>query len=114
VRSTSGFGRLRALAVTTDKSWLGFAELSPVGKFLPGYEATNWFGIVAPAKTPVQAIELLNKAIAACLAEPNISAKMATLGGDALVGSPAEFGKLIADETGKWGRVVRTANIKTG
>jgi tripartite-type tricarboxylate transporter receptor subunit TctC len=64
VRSTSGFGRLRALAVTTDKSWLGFAELSPVGKFLPGYEATNWFGIVAPAKTPVQAIEMLNKAIA--------------------------------------------------
>ena len=107
-------GRLRALAVTTKKVWHGFAELPPVGNSLPGYEATNWFGIVAPAKTPAHVVGMLNGAITACLAEPNVSTKLAGLGGDALVDSPAEFGKLIADETEKWGRVVHTANIKAG
>ena len=103
-----------ALAVTTKKVWHGFAELPPVGNSLPGYEATNWFGIVAPAKTPAQVVEMLNGAITSCLAEPNISTKLAGLGGDAIVNSPAEFGKLIADETDKWSRVVRIANIKAG
>jgi tripartite-type tricarboxylate transporter receptor subunit TctC len=107
-------GKLRALAVTTEKSWQGLAELPPVGESLPGYEATNWFGIVAPAKTPTETVEALNRKIVACLAEPNIVAKMATLGGEVLVSSPVQFGKLIADETEKWGRVVRTANIKAG
>jgi tripartite-type tricarboxylate transporter receptor subunit TctC len=107
-------GELRALAVTTEKPWQGVAELPPVSASLPGYEATNWFGIVAPAKTPAEVVEALNRKIVACLAEPNISAKMATLGGEALVSSPAQFGKLVADETEKWGRVVRMANIKAG
>ena len=107
-------GKLRALAVTTENPWQGLAELPPVGASLPGYEATNWFGIVAPAKTPAEVVEALNRKIAACLAEPNILAKMAALGGEALVSSPVQFGKLIADETEKWGRVVRTANIKAG
>jgi tripartite-type tricarboxylate transporter receptor subunit TctC len=105
-------GKLRALAVTTEKPWHALAELPPVAKSLPGYEATNWFGVVAPAKTPAHVVEALNGKIVACLAEPNISAKMATLGGEALVSSPVQFGKLIADETEKWGRVVRMANIK--
>ena len=105
---------LRALGVTTLKRWVGFPTLPPVSESLPGYEATNWFGIAAPMNTPAEVVKTLNREINACLVEPNIEAKLAALGADALVSSPAEFGKLIADETEKWGRVVHSANIKAG
>jgi tripartite-type tricarboxylate transporter receptor subunit TctC len=106
--------KLRALGVTTLKRWVGFPTLPTVSESLPGYEATNWFGIAAPMNTPAEVIKTLNREINACLAESDIQAKLAALGGDALVSSPAEFGKLIADETEKWGRVVHSANIKAG
>jgi len=83
-----------------------------VGEFLPRYEASNWYGIGAPRNTPVEVIDKLNKEINGGLADPKIKARLADLGGDVLALSPAEFGKLIADETEKWGKVIRAANIK--
>lgn len=106
--------KLCALGVTTLTRWAGFPTLPPVSESLPDYEATNWFGIAAPTNAPAEVIKTLNREINACLIEPNIKAKLAAIGGDALMGSPAEFGKLIADETEKWGRVVHSANIKAG
>ena len=83
-----------------------------VGDFLPGYEASAWWGVGAPKKTPTEIVEKLNKDINAALANPKLQARFADLGGTVLPGSPAEFGKLIAEETEKWGKVIRTANIK--
>jgi tripartite-type tricarboxylate transporter receptor subunit TctC len=83
-----------------------------VGDFLPGYEASLWVGIGAPRDTPTQIVEKLNEAINAALVDSNIKARIADLGGTPLVGSPADFGKFIADETEKWGQVIRAANIK--
>jgi tripartite-type tricarboxylate transporter receptor subunit TctC len=79
---------------------------------LPGYEASAWQGIVAPKNTPSEIIDKLNKEINVALAEPKLKARLADLGGVALPGSPVQFGKLIADETEKWGKVIRAANIK--
>ena len=79
---------------------------------MPGYDASGWYGIGAPKGTPAEIIGKLNKEINAGLADPKIKARLADLGGTLLAGSPADFGKLIADETEKWGKVVRTANIK--
>ena len=87
-------------------------DIPTVGDFVPGYEATNWYGIGAPRNTPVEVIEKLNKETNAGLADPKIKARIADLGGSLLTGSPADFGRLIADETEKWGKVVRTAGIK--
>jgi tripartite-type tricarboxylate transporter receptor subunit TctC len=83
-----------------------------VGEFVPGYEASTWNGIGAPKNTPIEIIEKLNKEINAGLADPAIKAHIANLGGTVLPGSPAEFGKLTADETEKWAKVVKFAGIK--
>jgi tripartite-type tricarboxylate transporter receptor subunit TctC len=105
-------GKLRALAVTTATRSDALPDIPTVGEFVPGYEATQWFGIGAPNKTPAEIIDKLNKEINAGLADPTLKARLADLGGTPLSGSPADFGKLIADEIEKWGKVIRTANIK--
>jgi tripartite-type tricarboxylate transporter receptor subunit TctC len=105
-------GKLRALAVTTSTRWEGLPDVPAVSEFLPGYEAISWFGIGAPRNTPSEIIRRLNTEVNAGLADPKIKARLADLGGTPLVGSPADFGKLIADETEKWGKVIRAANIK--
>jgi tripartite-type tricarboxylate transporter receptor subunit TctC len=105
-------GKLRALAVTTARRAEALPDTPPMGDFLPGYEASFWVGFGAPRNTPVQIIQMLNKEINAALAEPKMKARIAELGSEPLPGSPAEFGKLIADETEKWGKVIRAANIK--
>jgi tripartite-type tricarboxylate transporter receptor subunit TctC len=105
-------GRLRALAVTTATRSEAFPDIPTVGEFLPGYEASNWYGIGAPRNTPVEVIDKLNKEINAGLADPKIKARLADLGADVLALSPADFGRFIADETEKWGNVIRAANIK--
>ena len=105
-------GKLRALAVTTSTRWEGLPDLPTVSEFLPGYEASAWFGVGAPRSTPSEIGEKLNKEISTALADPKIKAQLADLGGTVLAGSPADFGKLIAAETEKWGKVIRAANIK--
>ena len=105
-------GRLRALAVTTARRSQLLPELPTVGDFVPAYEASGWFGVGAPTGTPAEVIDKLNKEINASLADPKIRARLADLGGAVLAGSPADFGKLIADETEKWAKVIRAANIK--
>jgi tripartite-type tricarboxylate transporter receptor subunit TctC len=105
-------GRLRALAVTSATRWQGLPDVPTVGDVLPGYEVTSWLGIGAPKSTPAQIVDKLNQAINAGLADAKLNARLAELGGTAMIGSPADFGKLIADETEKWGKVVRAANIK--
>ena len=80
--------------------------------FLPAYEATGWMGLGAPKDTSTEIIDKLNKEINAALIDPKIKTRLADLGGTALAGSPADFGKLIAEETEKWGKVIRAANIK--
>jgi tripartite-type tricarboxylate transporter receptor subunit TctC len=105
-------GRLRALAVTTATRLDEIPDLPPMAEFVPGYEASNWFGICAPKNTPAEIISILNNQINAALASPMIKASLADQVVTALAGSPAEFGKFIADETEKWGKVIRAANIK--
>jgi tripartite-type tricarboxylate transporter receptor subunit TctC len=105
-------GRLRALAVTTATRSEALPDIPTLGEFLPGYEASNWFGVGAPRNTPVEVIDKLNKEINAGLTDPKIKARLADLGGDVLALSPTDFGKFIADETEKWGKVIRAANIK--
>jgi tripartite-type tricarboxylate transporter receptor subunit TctC len=105
-------GRLRALAVTTATRSEALPDIPTVAEFVPGYEASNWYGVGAPKATPAEIVEKLNKEINAGLAEPKMKARLADLGGVPMPMSPAEFGKLIADETEKWGKVVRAANIK--
>jgi tripartite-type tricarboxylate transporter receptor subunit TctC len=105
-------GKLRALAVTTAARWEGLQELPTVGDFLPGYEASNWFGIVAPKNTPNEIVDKLSREINAGLAELKTKTRLAGLGSAPLATSPDEFGKLIVDETEKWGKVIRAANIK--
>ena len=105
-------GKVRALAVTTATRSHELPDLPTVGDFIPGYEASAVFGIVAPRNTPADIADRLNKEINAGLADPNIKARLAQLSGSVLAGSAAEFGKLFADETEKWGKVIRTANIK--
>jgi tripartite-type tricarboxylate transporter receptor subunit TctC len=105
-------GRLRALAVTTATRADVLPDIPTVAEFVPGYEASYWFGLGAPKATPADVVEKLNKEVNAGLADPKMKARLADLGGTALAGSPADFGKLIADETEKWGKVIRTANIK--
>jgi tripartite-type tricarboxylate transporter receptor subunit TctC len=105
-------GRLRALAVTTATRSDALPDTSTVADFVPGYEAGGWDGLGAPKNTPVEIVDKLNTEINAALADPKIKARLADLGGTALSGSPADFGKLIADETAKWGKVVKFAGIK--
>jgi tripartite-type tricarboxylate transporter receptor subunit TctC len=105
-------GKLRALAVTTAARAEALTDLPTVGEFVPGYEASAWYGIGAPQKTPAEIVERLNKEANAGLADAKLKVRLADLGGRLIPGSPADFGKLIADETEKWGKVIRTANIK--
>jgi len=83
-----------------------------VGEFVPGYEASQWYGVGVPKNTPAEIVDKLNKEINAALADPKMKARLADLGGTPLLGSPADFGKLIADETEKWGKVIQALNIK--
>ena len=87
-------------------------DIPTVGDFLPGYEASQWFGLGAPKNTPTEIIDRLNKEVNAGLTDPKIKAQLADLGGTTLAGPPANFGKLIADETEKWGKVVKFVGIK--
>jgi tripartite-type tricarboxylate transporter receptor subunit TctC len=105
-------GKLRALAVTTANRSELLPDLPTVGDFVPGYEASGWFGVCAPAGTPAEIIDKLNNEINSGLADSKIKARLADLGGSVLAGPPAAFGKLVADETEKWGKVIRAANIK--
>ena len=105
-------GRLRALAITTAARAEALPDIPTVGEFVPGYEASSIFGFGAPKNTPAEIIDKLNKEINAGLADPEIRARVADLDGTVLVGSPADFGKLIAEKTEKWRKVINTANIK--
>jgi tripartite-type tricarboxylate transporter receptor subunit TctC len=105
-------GKLRALAVTTAERSAILPEVPTLSEFLPGFEASNWFGVAAPKNTPSDIIDKLNKEINATLAEPEIKARLADLGAAPLTGSPADFGRFIAAEAEKWSKVIREANIK--
>jgi tripartite-type tricarboxylate transporter receptor subunit TctC len=105
-------GKLRALAVTTATRADVLPEIPVMGDFVPGYEASAWLGFGAPKDTPAAIVGTLNKEVNAGLADPMIKARIADLGGTVLALSPADFGKLIADDTEKWGKVVKFANIK--
>ena len=105
-------GKLRALAVTTATRSEMLPDVPTIGEFVPGYEASTWSGVGAPKAAPAEIIEKLNKEINAALADHKIKARLADLGSTPLVGSAADFGKLIADETEKWGNVIRTLDIK--
>jgi tripartite-type tricarboxylate transporter receptor subunit TctC len=105
-------GRLRALAVTTAKRSDALPDLPTVGEFVPGYEASQWYGVGVPKNTPVEIVDKLNKEINAGVADPKIKARLADLGGTAFTGPPADFGALVADETEKWGKVIKFAGIK--
>jgi tripartite-type tricarboxylate transporter receptor subunit TctC len=105
-------GTLRALAVTTATRSEALPEVPVLGDFLPGYESSAWFGIGAPKNTPADIVAKLNTEINVALADPKMKARLADFGGAAIAGSPADFGKLIVDETVKWAKVVRFASIK--
>lgn len=105
-------GRLRALAVTTATRSEALPEIPTVGESLPGYEYTGWVGLAAPRGTPVEIIEKLNGEINAGLADAKIKARLTALGGAPMATSPADFGKLIAEQTDRWAKVIQTANIK--
>jgi tripartite-type tricarboxylate transporter receptor subunit TctC len=105
-------GKLRALAVTTAARSAALPDIPTIGEFVPGYEASSVYGVGAPRNTPAEIVERLNREINAGLADAKMRARLAELGGVVLPGSPGEFGKLIADETEKWGKVVKFAGIK--
>jgi tripartite-type tricarboxylate transporter receptor subunit TctC len=105
-------GRLRALAVTTATRLEMLPDVPTVGEFVPGFEASSMNGLGAPKRTPTEIVDKLNQEINAALADPKIKARIIDLGLTPLVGSPADLEKLIADETEKWGKVIRAANIK--
>jgi tripartite-type tricarboxylate transporter receptor subunit TctC len=105
-------GRLRVLAVTAATRSEALPDIPTVGEFVPGYEASYWIGIGAPKATPAEIVDKLNAEINAALADPKMKSRLADLGGTVLPGSPAAFGKLIAEETEKWGNVIRALNIK--
>jgi len=105
-------GRLRALAVTTAMRSQALPETPTVGDFLPGYEARAVFGVGAPANTSTEFIDTLNREINAACADRGFKARLVDLGGTVLAGSPADFGRYIADETEKWAKVIKFANIK--
>jgi len=106
-------GKLRALAVATATRSEALPDVPTVGEFVPGYEASSWSGVGAPKATPAEIVDKLNKEVNAALDDPKMKARLADLGGVALQGSPADFGKLIADETEKWAKVIKFAGIKS-
>jgi tripartite-type tricarboxylate transporter receptor subunit TctC len=105
-------GKLRALAVTTATRSDALPDIPALAEFVPRYEASSWYGLVAPRNTPATIVEKLNEAVNAVLADPKMKAQLAELGGDTLALSPADFGKFIAEETEKWAKVVKSAGIK--
>jgi tripartite-type tricarboxylate transporter receptor subunit TctC len=105
-------GKLRALAVTTAERSKALPDVPAIGEVVPGYEASQWNGVSAPRGTPAEVIEKLNREINAGLADPRIKARIGDLGSTPFPGSPADFARLIAEETEKWGKVIRAANIK--
>src|SRR5262249_13694778 len=104
--------KLNALAVTTATRSEALPDLPTVSDFVPGYESSLWNGIGAPKATPAEIVDKLNHEINAALADTKFKSRLADLGGTVLVGSPADFGKLIAEETEKWGKVIKFAGIK--
>jgi tripartite-type tricarboxylate transporter receptor subunit TctC len=105
-------GKLRALAVTTATRLEALPDIPTVGQFVPGYEASVWYGVGAPKNTPAEIINKLNREINAVLVDSKMKARLADLGATALASSPADLAKLIVDETEKWGNVIHAANIK--
>src|SRR6202022_1447394 len=105
-------GKLRALAVTTATRSEALPDVPTVGDFVPGYEASSWTGLAAPRNMPAEAVEKLNREINIGLADAKVKARLAELGNVPMLMTAVEFGKFVADETGKWGKVIRAANIK--
>jgi tripartite-type tricarboxylate transporter receptor subunit TctC len=105
-------GKLRALAVTSAKRSAALPDIPTIGEFVPGYAATGWFGLGAPKGTPQPIIDMLSKAIGEVLADPEMKARFADLGAEPMPMTPAEFGNLVADDTQKWAKVIRSADIK--
>jgi tripartite-type tricarboxylate transporter receptor subunit TctC len=105
-------GKVSALAVTTASRAQALPELPTVGDFLPGYESSQWYGLVAPRATPTEIVDKLNKEVNAALADPTFKARLAEVGGTPLALSPAEFGKLIVEDTAKWAKVVNFSGAK--
>ncbi len=105
-------GKLRPLGVTTANRIEALPDVPPIGDFVPGYEASGWQGLGAPSNTPAEIVAQLNKEVNAALADTNFKMRLVELGGQAFPGSPRDFGKLLANETEKWGKVIRAANIK--
>jgi tripartite-type tricarboxylate transporter receptor subunit TctC len=105
-------GKLRALAVGTAERSQALPDVPTVAEFLPGFEASAWVAVAAPKATPAEIVERLNREINAGLADPKIKARLAELGGTVFVGTPADFDRLVAEQTEKWGKVIRAANIK--
>jgi tripartite-type tricarboxylate transporter receptor subunit TctC len=105
-------GTLRALAVTTAARSEALPDVPTVREFVPGYETSQWYGIGAPKNTPAEIVDKLNREVNAGLADPQIKARLAQLGATAFAGSPADFGKLIADEIEKWAKVIKFAGVR--
>jgi tripartite-type tricarboxylate transporter receptor subunit TctC len=105
-------GQLRALAVTTAMRSEALPDIPTVGEYVPGYEASSLYGVAAPSNTPAEIVDKLNREINVALADPVMQTRLADLGGIVIAGSPADFGKLIAVETDKWAKVIRTGHIK--
>jgi tripartite-type tricarboxylate transporter receptor subunit TctC len=104
-------GKVRALGVTAAKRVAALPDVPTIGETVPGYEVSIWYGIAAPRGTPPEIVDKLNQAVNAVLAYPKLQARLAELGGEPMPMTPAEFGKLVAEETEKWGKVIRAANI---
>jgi tripartite-type tricarboxylate transporter receptor subunit TctC len=105
-------GKLHALAVTTAQRAEALPDVPTVADFVPGYESSQWYGVGAPKGTPAEIVDKLNREINAALVDPKMKTRLADLGGTVLPGSPADFGKLIAEEVEKWGKVVKFAGLK--
>jgi tripartite-type tricarboxylate transporter receptor subunit TctC len=105
-------GKVRALAVTTPTRSEVLPDVPPLSEFVPGYEASGWFGVGAPKATPAEIVEKLNKEINAALADPKIKVRLADLGSTVAGGSAADYGRRLEEEAEKWGKVIRAANIK--
>jgi tripartite-type tricarboxylate transporter receptor subunit TctC len=105
-------GRLRALAVTTAARSDALPDVPTVAETVPGYEASSWSGVCAPGGTPAETVAMLNREINAALTDPTIKARLASMGSTAITGGPAEFATFLSEETDKWGKVVRAANVK--
>ena len=105
-------GKVRALGVTAPKRLAALPDVPTIGETVPGYEVSIWYGIAAPRGTPPEIVGTLNQAVNAVLTDPKLQTRLAELAGEPMPMTPAEFGKLVAEETEKWGKVIRAANIK--